>query len=58
MGLGGVVSLLWGALLVMAPLVGAVVLAWWLGIYAIVFGVALVACGWRLRGQRPAVQGA
>jgi uncharacterized membrane protein HdeD (DUF308 family) len=30
---------------------GAVVLAWWLGIYAIVFGVALLACGWRLRGQ-------
>jgi uncharacterized membrane protein HdeD (DUF308 family) len=52
LGLGGVVSLVWGVMLAAAPLMGAVVLAWWLGIYAIVFGVALLACGWRLRGQR------
>jgi uncharacterized membrane protein HdeD (DUF308 family) len=51
LGLGGVASLIWGVLLVLAPMVGAVVLTWWLGIYAIVFGVALLACGWRLRGQ-------
>jgi uncharacterized membrane protein HdeD (DUF308 family) len=30
---------------------GAVVVTWWLGIYAIIFGIALLACGWRLRGQ-------
>ncbi len=35
-----------------APLIGAVILTWWLGVYAIIFGVALLACGWRLRGQR------
>ena len=58
LGLGGVVSLIWGVLLVAAPLVGAVVLTWWLGIYAIVFGIALLACGWRLRGQRQGYQGA
>jgi uncharacterized membrane protein HdeD (DUF308 family) len=51
LGLGGVASLIWGVLLVLAPMVGAVVLTWWLGIYAIIFGVALFACGWRLRGQ-------
>jgi uncharacterized membrane protein HdeD (DUF308 family) len=51
LGLGGVASLIWGVLLVAAPIVGAVVLAWWLGIYAIVFGIALLACGLRLRGQ-------
>jgi uncharacterized membrane protein HdeD (DUF308 family) len=51
LALGGVASLIWGVLLVAAPLVGAVVLAWWLGIYAIIFGFALLACGWRLRGQ-------
>jgi uncharacterized membrane protein HdeD (DUF308 family) len=51
LGLGGVASLIWGILLVASPLVGAVVLAWWLGIYAIVFGVALLACGWRLRAR-------
>jgi uncharacterized membrane protein HdeD (DUF308 family) len=53
LGLGGVASLIWGVMLAAAPLVGAVVLAWWLGIYAIVFGIALLACGWRLRAQRP-----
>ena len=57
LGLGGVVSLIWGVLLVAAPLMGAVVLTWWLGIYAIVFGIALLVCGWRLRGQRPGYQG-
>lgn len=58
LGLGGVVSLIWGVLLVASPLMGAVVLTWWLGIYAIVFGIALLVCGWRLRGQRPGYQGA
>jgi uncharacterized membrane protein HdeD (DUF308 family) len=53
MALGGVASLVWGVLLAAAPLVGAVVLAWWLGLYAIIFGGALLACAWRLRGQRP-----
>jgi uncharacterized membrane protein HdeD (DUF308 family) len=57
LGLGGVASLIWGVLLAAAPLMGAVVLAWWLGIYAIVFGVSLLACGWRLRGQHSAYQG-
>jgi uncharacterized membrane protein HdeD (DUF308 family) len=52
MAFGGVVSLIWGVMLTAAPMVGAVVLAWWLGIYAIVFGIALLACGWRLRAQR------
>jgi uncharacterized membrane protein HdeD (DUF308 family) len=52
LALGGVASLIWGVLLAAAPVTGAVVLGWWLGIYAIVFGIALLACGWRLRGQR------
>jgi uncharacterized membrane protein HdeD (DUF308 family) len=52
LALGGIASLLWGVMLAAAPLIGAVVLAWWIGIYAIVFGVALMAAGWRLRGQR------
>lgn len=56
LALGGVASILWGVLLVAAPLIGAVVLTWWLGVYAIVFGVSLLACGWRLRGQHSAYQ--
>jgi uncharacterized membrane protein HdeD (DUF308 family) len=54
LGLGGVVSLVWGVMLVVAPLMGAVVLTWWLGIYAILFGISLLVCGWRLHGQRTA----
>jgi uncharacterized membrane protein HdeD (DUF308 family) len=49
---GGVVWLIWGVMLVAAPLIGAVVLAWWLGIYTIVFGISLLAYGWQLRAQR------
>ncbi|WP_216856277.1 HdeD family acid-resistance protein [Acidisphaera sp. S103] len=58
LGLGGMASLIWGVLLVIAPLEGAVVLTWWLGLYAIVFGVALLGCGWRLRGRHQGYQGA
>jgi uncharacterized membrane protein HdeD (DUF308 family) len=47
----GVVSVLWGALLLAAPLMGAVVLTWWLGAYAIIFGITLLVLGLRLRGQ-------
>jgi len=45
------VSLVWGVLLVIAPMIGAVVLTWWLGGYAIVFGIVLLTLGFRLRRQ-------
>jgi hypothetical protein len=32
-------------------MIGAVVVAWWLGIYAIIFGSALLAFAWTLRGR-------
>jgi uncharacterized membrane protein HdeD (DUF308 family) len=47
----GIVSTVWGALLLLAPLMGAVVLTWWVGGYAIVFGIMLLVLGFRLRGQ-------
>jgi hypothetical protein len=34
--------LLYGALLIVAPMIGALVLTWWLGAYALLFGVALL----------------
>jgi uncharacterized membrane protein HdeD (DUF308 family) len=55
--LGGVVSIVWGLLLAAAPVVGAVVVAWWLGIYAIFFGASLLAFAWRLHARRPGVPG-
>jgi uncharacterized membrane protein HdeD (DUF308 family) len=52
LGLGGVVSFVWGVLLAVAPLIGAVVLTWWLGGYAIAFGVMLLVLAFRLRRHR------
>lgn len=53
MALGGAVSIAWGVLLILRPLVGALALAWWLGAYALLFGAALLALGLHLRRRRP-----
>ena len=50
--LSGVLSLAFGTLLVIIPLIGAVVLTWWLGAYALVFGVALVIFSFKLRSRQ------
>jgi uncharacterized membrane protein HdeD (DUF308 family) len=50
--LGGVVSLVYGVLLILTPLIGALVLTWWLGAYALVFGVVLLVLAFRLRSHR------
>jgi len=50
--LGGVASAIFGILLLIAPMMGALVLTWWLGAYAIVFGVALLVLAFRLRSHR------
>jgi len=55
LALAGVASLAYGALLIMAPLAGAVVLTWWIGAYALVFGVAMLAAGLRLRTRATAL---
>ena len=52
MGFGGAISTLWGLLLIVWPLVGAVVVTWWMGAYALLFGVSLLILGFRLRHQR------
>jgi uncharacterized membrane protein HdeD (DUF308 family) len=52
MVLGGVASLLYGVVLLVAPLVGALVLTWWLGVYALVFGVSLIVLALRLRARQ------
>ncbi|HYZ31739.1 MAG TPA: HdeD family acid-resistance protein [Crenalkalicoccus sp.] len=52
LALGGIVSIIFGALLIVAPLAGAVVLTWWLGAYALVFGVVMLVLAFRLRRWR------
>ncbi len=46
---GGLVSLVWGVLLLMAPVAGALVMTLWLGAYALAFGIALLVLALRLR---------
>ena len=47
-----VVSLLFGIVLILAPMAGGVVLTWWLGIYGLVFGVVLLSLAFQLRSAR------
>ena len=51
--LGGIVSLIYGVLLIVAPMIGALVLTWWLGAYALIFGVALLVLAFGLRARQP-----
>lgn len=51
LALAGAASTAFGILLLIAPLAGALVLALWIGIYALIFGVMMVALGFRLRSH-------
>jgi uncharacterized membrane protein HdeD (DUF308 family) len=51
MGFGGVVSVIWGVLLLVEPIIGALVLTWWMGAYALFFGGALIALAFQLRSR-------
>jgi uncharacterized membrane protein HdeD (DUF308 family) len=51
LGLGGIISIVWGVLLWLWPLVGAIVLTLWLGAYALIFGIAMIAFALRLRAR-------
>ena len=52
MVLGGLVSVLFGVLLAVLPGTGLPSLVWLIGLYALVFGVALIFVGLRVRGHR------
>ncbi|MFC4173985.1 HdeD family acid-resistance protein [Microvirga sp. GCM10011540] len=53
----GVVSVLFGIALLVAPLVGAVVLTWWIGAYALFFGIALLVLAFKLKGRKDDMPG-
>jgi uncharacterized membrane protein HdeD (DUF308 family) len=50
--LNGILSVLFGALLVALPILGLVTLVWVIGAYTLVRGVVLIALAFRLRGHR------
>jgi uncharacterized membrane protein HdeD (DUF308 family) len=53
LGLAGAASIVFGILVLVFPGAGAVAVVWAIGIYAIFFGVLLIAPGIRLRRWRP-----
>ncbi len=52
--LAGLASLVWGALVVLFPIAGILVWAWWIAAYALIFGVAMLVLAFRLKSRRPA----
>lgn len=54
LGLSGVVSVLFGGMLIMQPGAGALALVWVIGIYAVFFGILLLVFSFRLRQHNAA----
>jgi uncharacterized membrane protein HdeD (DUF308 family) len=52
LALGGIASVIFGILLVIEPLIGAVVLTMWIGAYALVFGVFLLILAFQLHSRK------
>jgi|SRR5579872_7163271 len=52
LALGGAASIIFGILIAIASLAGALVIALWFGAYAFVFGAILVVLGFRRRSWR------
>jgi uncharacterized membrane protein HdeD (DUF308 family) len=52
--LAGVLSVGWGILVALFPIAGLVVWAWWIGAYALIFGIAMLVLAFRLRRHSPA----
>lgn len=46
---GGLLSILLGIILLLQPGAGVVALSWWLGAYALLFGIAMLSAAFRIR---------
>ena len=56
LALAGIVSLVLGSMLALAPAVGAVSIVWWIGLYAVAFGAILLTLALRLRTRVPTLE--
>jgi uncharacterized membrane protein HdeD (DUF308 family) len=52
LAIGGIVSVVFGILLVLSPFIGALVLTFWTGAHALVLGGTLLVLAYRLRSHR------
>src|SRR5215469_17401451 len=50
--LAGILSVLFGIVLIAHPVASAMVLVWWVGGFAVVFGILLLSLAFRVRGWR------
>jgi uncharacterized membrane protein HdeD (DUF308 family) len=55
--LAGIVSVLFGLLILARPGAGALALVWWIGTFAIVFGALLIALSFRMRRWSQGLRG-
>ncbi|MBI3943919.1 MAG: HdeD family acid-resistance protein [Chloroflexi bacterium] len=51
LALGGVASVIFGIVAFISPGAGALAVTWLIGVYAIIFGIALILLGFRLRNM-------
>ncbi|MGP1674893.1 MAG: HdeD family acid-resistance protein [Candidatus Limnocylindrales bacterium] len=58
LAIGGILSIVFGLLLFLFPLSGAITIVWIIGAFAIAFGISMIVLGWRLRGINARVTGA
>jgi uncharacterized membrane protein HdeD (DUF308 family) len=58
MAVAGAISLIFAAILFTAPMLGAKIAIWWIGAWAILFGIAVVILGFKLRSAREKVKAA
>jgi uncharacterized membrane protein HdeD (DUF308 family) len=49
LALAGIASIAFGVILFIAPVAGAIVLAWWIGAYAFIFGILQIVLAFKLR---------
>jgi uncharacterized membrane protein HdeD (DUF308 family) len=58
LGLAGLLSVAFGLLMLYRPIAGGVAVVWWLGAYALFFGVLMIVFGFRLRSFARSLRGA